>query len=248
MSVKNPNINPTARVHPHADLEETARVGHASVIDADVELEHFVRIGRYTQIHTGAKIREGVLVGDESRVGSYSTITGPSYIGNNVTVGPEVTIDSGAVIFNGAQVCPNKVKSVSSDGRSLAGSVTVGPHVLLHDEVELGFRAIVPTQRTIASLGNLGSKNRVITIYGSDAGPRYSIGCQIGEPFSSIKSNVEKAKHTSPGSAGTYAPYLSVMNEIGTIVQNAYDAESKLVSELLAERDLLGLGFDRNEQ
>lgn len=208
----NTHISPLAFIDPTATLAPDVRVGAAAHISADVH------------------ISAGTAIGELAWVGEYSVI------GTGVTIGPKVRIGCGALILDRAKICPNNVLSVSSDGRTLLDNVTIGHSVLLHDEVELGAGAIIPNQRTIAMIGNFGSKNRVVTIYGSDAGPCYSIGCQIGVHLSVFKSNVASSYMTSSESAATYAPYLDTFQQIGCVVQAAYDTAASQVADLKARR------------
>lgn len=120
--------------------------------------------------------------------------------------------------------------------------VAVGPRVLLPDEVELGNDAMVPTQGTIVAIGHFGSKGRIVTIYGSDEGPRFSIGCQAGKTFREIKHNVTHNTHTTRASANSYRRFLPVFSKIGRVVQKAYDREGGLIEELRSQRDASGIG------
>lgn len=188
--------------------------------------------GRGIYIGERADIGDFGYLGTNSTVGDGTRIEADFWIGPNVTIGPNVIIGAKALILNGAKICPNPVKSVSSDGRELGSWITVGKKVLLHDEVELGDCAMVPTQRTIATIGNLGAKNRVVTIYGSQDGPLFCVGCCIGFSYDEIVKDINK---DTSKSAATYRPYLDVFNQIGKIVQTAFDKEAKLVDELLTQ-------------
>jgi carbonic anhydrase/acetyltransferase-like protein (isoleucine patch superfamily) len=195
-------------------------------------------------ISDNAVIGGDVFLGYGCKVGEMSDIADYSRLGSDVIVGPDVTIYPAALILAGTQVCPNPVRQHSSDARKLLSFVTIGEEVLLHDEVELGLSAIVPNQRTIAMIGNLGSNNRVVTIYGSDEGPRFSIGCQIGVDYDTVCSRVAGHTETDAPSASTYDPYLGIFNAIGAVVQTAYDREANLVAELKALRAELDMPFN----
>lgn len=218
MSQNHPNVSPFAEVNWPNLLSTTTSVGNGSKIFGLVATEEGVVIGRSTQI------------------------AGPAFIGEGVRIGPKVRIDEGAMILEGARICPDDVSSRSSDARTLGPNVSVGPCVSLHNEAELGPRAIVPTQRTVACIGNFGTKNRVVTVYGSLDGPRYSIGCQIGVSLHEIEDNVNDSTNTSAQSAATYLPYLPVFRSIGSNVQQAFDREQPLVDEMIARRTELGFG------
>lgn len=192
-------------------------------------------------VQPGANICDSATIKSGSHIGRGTQIGEQTYIDGGVTIGPRVIISRFVLVMERARICPNNVLSVSSDGRSIGANSSIGPGVLLHDEVEIGAYAIIPTQRTIAHLGNLGSKNRVVTVYGSDYGPRYSIGCQIGIDFDDFICRVAKSTSTVTESSSTYVPYLNVFNDLGSVVQTAYEQESGLVDEIREMRDELQL-------
>lgn len=179
---------------------------------------------------------------DESAIISpRASVHEPGVIEAGVVVGPNVYIDGGVLLMQGAVVCPNDVRSVSSNGRQLEGNVTVGPGVLLHDEVELGYGTIVPTQDCIAHIGSFGAKNRVITIHGSDIGPLYSLGCHVAVEYDKLKHEIRRAHHSSNDSAASYKRFVEVFGYIGDTVQRAYLKEEGLVREIKDRRKSLGL-------
>lgn len=199
-------------------INPTAQFGNGVEIARDVSIGPDVRIGKNVKVKSSALIGFGSVICDRA------------------TIGPSVIIRSGCLILQDAKVCPGKVRSSSTDGRKIMSDSTIGEGVKLHDEVELDENAIVPNQNTITHLGYFGSKNRVVTIYGSDEGPRYSIGCQIGRTFNQIRANIDDNTHTTRSSADTYVPYLDVFNSIGAQVQNAYDDSRSQIDELMAMR------------
>lgn len=208
-----------------------------SRIAPSASIEHPFSIGRNSSIASGVTVGSGGSIGNSCRIHREAVIAQGCDIRNGVIIGARVRIGRNVLLLNGAKVCPNDVRSRSSDARKLLDFVTIGKSVLLHDEVEIGEGAVIPTQRTIACIGNLGSKNRIVTIYGSDLGPRYSVGCQIGVDYDQLSGNVGAHSYTTAQSADTYAPFLPVFQEVGLIVQRAYDGESALVAEMLAMRN-----------
>ena len=212
------------KIHPTAEVIDPELIGDGSVIKRGAELDAGVSIGVNT------------IVGREVCIGTGSDV------GSDVVIGPRVRIGRKTLIMDSVIICPNNVKSVSSDGRKIGNRNSIGFGVLLHDEVELADEAIVPTQRTIVSIGNLGVKNRVVTIYGSGHGvPLYSIGCQVGVRFERIEANIARQANTTLESASTYTPFLPTFLEIGAVVQRAYEQESNAIEELLAARREYGL-------
>lgn len=204
-------------------------IGYRSCVDTRTSLDTSITIG------------DDVMVGQGVKIGAHSDIQDGSVLCDEVTVGPHVTIFPSVLIMAGASICPDEVTQHSTNARELYNGVSIGPGVFLHNEVALDSGAIVPTQRTIIHIGNLGSKNRVITIYGAEEGPLFSVGCQIGVPHGVLKSNVATSAHTSHESAQTYAPYLNTFQELGSVVQRAYDGEKALIDEIIAMRQELGL-------
>lgn len=224
------------------EVAECARIGDRAIIGEGVQIGKKTKIGdrtvigEDTQIGKKAKIGEGVIIGDKVRIAEECDIQANTVIMPNVVIGKEVCIGEGVLIMAKAQICPNSVESESSNARLILDNASIGPEVKLDDEVEIGVDAIIPTQQTIANIGKFGAKNRVVTIYGSEYGPRYSIGCQIGEDFRAIKMRILSSKDTMPESAATYHPYLGVFEEIGSIVQHAYEKEDKLIDEIQSLR------------
>lgn len=228
--MSHPNVSPLALVAPSARFDESVKIRDHVLIEPDVYLD------------SGVNLEEGVSIGASTVVGSNTSIYRYSAIGRGVVIGPDVYIDSEVLIMDDAQICPNPINLThSSDARRLMDGVSIGPGVLLHDEVELGYHAIVPTQRTIAHLGHLGAKNRVVTIYGDDEGPLISVGCQIGVTLRTLEQRVATAAATLTDSANTYKPFLTAFSEIGQAVQQAYEKEAPLVQEIKAVRAELNL-------
>lgn len=210
-------------------IAQTARVYPSTKIADSAEIRGMAEIGR------------DVVIGSRSKIGNNTIIGEGSVIGENVTVGPYVKLGLGVLIMDGAKICPSFVRSGSKNARELLNGVTIGNGVFLHNEVEIGQGAIIPTQRTIACLGNFGSKNRVVTVYGSDKGPLYSIGCQIGVPYEHFEDHVARATFTVQSSADTYRPFLHIFASVGEVVQEAYNGEAQTVQMLKVRRDEIGM-------
>lgn len=230
-------VSSTARISG-----ESVQIGRNSYIGDGAYIEDHVTVGDYVAIGPEVQIFDHTTIGDDVRIGKGTLIGGRTYIGTKAVIGAGTNVGRGALILEGAKVCPDAVLSGSSDARTLQMNVSIGPGVFLHNEVELGGGAVVPTQRTIASLGNLGAKNRVITIYGSDAGPLVSLGCQIGETLDVIRARVGAQTNSSAASAATYQPYLPIIEQIGLVVQRAYEIEAGLVGEIqVMRKELVGI-------
>jgi carbonic anhydrase/acetyltransferase-like protein (isoleucine patch superfamily) len=193
---------------------------------------------------SGALIRDYAHISSEANIGEDTSIGLHTFIGANVLIGPRVMIEGKCLIKEDAIICPNDVVSKSSNARQIDSGTIVGPGVYLHDEVELASEAIIPTQGTIVSIGVFGTKHRVVTIYGNDEYPRYSIGCQKGVDFRTFKDRVKDNLQTTPESASTYRPFVESCRQLGYVVQKAYHRETKLIEELRAEHEEL-FGFLR---
>ncbi len=211
------------RVHPESNVHPTA------------------------SIHDTATIMKGASVGPNSSVGAMSVVNSAAELSWDVHVLERVTVGAGVVVghatlfMHGAKICPDYVNRHSSDARKVSPMSTIGLGVDLHNEVELGPGAIVPSQRTIMHIGHFGSKNRVVTIYGSELGPRFSIGCQVGVDLDTIRDRVANNSVSSPSSAGTYTPYLPMFDAVGRQVQDAYNQERDTIEYLMEYRQKLGL-------
>jgi len=237
-------------------MSVTAEIGEGSAFLEPI-MPHgaFLTVGRSCAIGAGVTFGDFVTVQDAVTIGANSSIghrvtfrsgaqvESGAHIESGVVIGPRARIGKDALILNGAQVSPHDVTSMSSNARQLEHAVTIGKGVLLDDEVELGAYAVVPTQRTIAAIGKFGDKNRVVTIYGSSDGPRYSIGCQMGMPFGIISQRVKDSENTNDGSAMTYRPFLDIFSQVGLVVQKAYDNEANYVAELMEMRRVLGMEY-----
>lgn len=198
-------------------------------------------------IHPGriagdAVIGNGSLVLANVKIGYGTIIDSKALILPNVTIGPRVRIGRAALLMTGARVCPDDVADKSSNARELGHGVTIGENVVLDNAVEIGDGAIIPAQNTIATIGKFGDKQRTVTIYGSDDGPRFSIGCNIGVDLGLIKEHVAGATYTSVSSASAYDPYIGVFESIGKVVQEAYRDNHTLIDEIRQFR--LDVGLD----
>ncbi len=214
-----------------ARIDETAYVSSCATVEA------------FANIKPGVKVQPDAHIGQHVWIGHDSTIGLGSYIDAGVVIGPNVTVSNLTLIMAGATICPDDVSKHSTAAREIGAGASVGPKVLLHNEVELGEGAIVPTQRTITHIGNFGKKNRVITIYGSTDGPLFSLGCHVGRSFEEIKTAVTDNEHSTDESAATYVPYLPIFNEIGKAVQEAYAKETNLINEMLHIRAERQMGY-----
>jgi uncharacterized glyoxalase superfamily protein PhnB len=92
------------------------------------------------------------------------------------------------------------------------------------------------------TLGPLGASKRVMTIHGSDDGPRYSAGCQYSDDWEQMENRIRHATGTTQESAAHYRSYLDagVLQRIGDIVQRYYEAQADQVKALRDRAVALG--------
>ena len=223
------SIHPTVIICPGAVVDPTARVRQ------DVYIGYGANVGEYACIY------DGTTVSDRAEVGAYTTVREDSLIERDVIIGSDVKLGKEALIMADAKICLDTVTTKSSNARELLGGVSIGPGVILHNEVELGFHAIVPSQRAIAHVGGFGKKNRVVTVYGSDNGPRYSVGCQLGIDWPTFQRRVVGSEATQSSSAETYLPFFGAFTAMGAAVQKAYEKETVLVDEIKDRRQAEGM-------
>lgn len=183
-----------------------------------------------------ANFKGPLILGDISRIGDvvvgrycelddYAVIEDASYLGEQVELEDNVRVGHHTTLFNGVRVGAES---------TLLDRVIIGPGVKLSRETQLGNGTIVPSAKTIMSLGRLGTSERNITIHGSDDGPCYStgLGCQYSVRWERFHDRIMRAEHTSKDSADHYREYLDILQSIGDIVQRHYQAESGLIQDL----------------
>lgn len=183
----------------------------------------------------------GVLIMDNVRIGHETIIGKGAVIMSDVVIGPRVRIGTEALLLSGALICPDDVDDRSSNAREIGDFVTIGSGVVLDNAVELGMGAIIPAQDTIITMGKFGDKRRTVTLYGTDSGPRISVGCNVGVRLEEIRKNVQAHSFTTTASANAYAPYLEIFRTIGKTVQTAYLDHNKTVKELKKLRREIGM-------
>jgi UDP-3-O-[3-hydroxymyristoyl] glucosamine N-acyltransferase len=115
--VVEPGIDPTARIHPSAEIGEDARIESGAVVGAGAE------IGARCHIAHNAVIGPGVILGDDASVGANSCVS-HAILGHSVRIASCVTIGSEGFGFIPG---PNGPFRMLQLGR-----------VLIEDEVEIG--------------------------------------------------------------------------------------------------------------
>lgn len=170
----------------------------------EVKIGHVESIGAYAQIGDGADISFGVNLGTEC------------IIGMDCKVGSFALLGSRSVMLR---------DSTLGSMSSVRERVVIGKEVAIPFGSQIDSGMVIPSQETITTLSNFGGKRRVVTIHGSEDGPRFSIGCQDSVSWLRISERINKAIDTVDTSAAHYRKYLDVFNAVGLLVQNAFDAD-----------------------
>jgi acetyltransferase-like isoleucine patch superfamily enzyme len=125
-------IDPTARVHGTADLEDDVSVGSGTSIWHRAQVRTGARIGRDCVIGRDAFIDEGVTIGDQVKIQNAALVY------HGVTVGDGVFIGPGAILTNDRH--PRAMTATGDLAR--AADWTVSPIHLAHGS-SIGAGAIV---------------------------------------------------------------------------------------------------------
>lgn len=168
-----------------------------------------------------------VRVGPRCMLGNRAHILNGAYLDEHVIVGPGADIEFRARVFRGTKIGAFAI---------LSTDVVIGPDVDIPAGSQIGTGMIIPSPKTIAILGSVGNSHRIMTIHGSDDGPRYSAGCQYSDSEAVFFDRIANSVDTSPESAQHYQEFLDagVIQTLGRIVQAHYDAAvaSGLVAQL----------------
>jgi hypothetical protein len=190
---------------------------------------------RYDRI-IGGQSTEGLDISPTANFAGKLTIGASVHIGEDVAVGNEVVLDNayldhGVQIGDEARIEDATILAGALIGRAalLRAGVIVAPGVLIPAGAQIGEHMVIPSQRTVAVLGPLGTSNRTMTIHGGPDGPYYSAGCQDSDDRVTIEQRIRHHTGTSPESAAHYEQYwdAGVIPAIGAIVQGYYEADER---------------------
>lgn len=168
---KEVKIDPTAIVHPTAELDEGVSVGPYSVVGEDV------RIGRGTKLYSHVVVGDWTTIGQNTTVFQFASVGAPpqdlaykgerteTVIGDNNVIREFVTIHRGTAKDKGRTVCGDNNlfmnyvhiahdcvvgnNVIVANGATLAGHVTIENHAILgglvpvHQYVRIGSYCIV---------------------------------------------------------------------------------------------------------
>lgn len=140
------SIDPTARVHPSADLEPGVTVGPGSSVWHRAQLRTGARIGAECVVGRDAFIDEGVTLGDRVKIQNGALVY------HGVTVEDGVFIGPGAILTNDRY--PRAITATGALAR--AADWTIGT-VLLQHGCSIGAGAIVVAGSTVGSFATVGA-------------------------------------------------------------------------------------------
>lgn len=96
-------------VHPRANINRHANIGHGCMIGPGVGISVEVQIGESTHIQEYTVIGHDARIGSWCQINSHCTIAGGARIGNFVTIHPNCVVTNRAVIGDGVTVAPGSV-------------------------------------------------------------------------------------------------------------------------------------------
>lgn len=139
-------IDPSARIHPTADLEEGVTVGPRSSVWHQAVVRTGATLGSDCVIGRTAFIDEGVVLGDRVKVQNGALVYHGATVEDGVFIGP------GAIITN-----DRRPRSITPDGQlARAADWTVTPTVLRHGS-SLGAGAVVVAGNDLGRFSMVGS-------------------------------------------------------------------------------------------
>ena len=139
-------IDPSARVHPSADLEDGVAIGPRTSVWHRAQLRNRVRIGADGVIGRDVFIDEGVVLGDRVKVQNNALLY------HGLTVGDSVFIGPGAILTNDRY--PRAVTSGGDLARD--GDWQVAP-IDLREGCSIGAGAVVIAGTTIGAWATVGA-------------------------------------------------------------------------------------------
>ncbi|MEO7664830.1 MAG: acyltransferase [Candidatus Limnocylindrales bacterium] len=139
-------IDPTARIHPTADLEDGVSVGSGSSVWHRAQVRAGASIGRECVIGRDAFIDEGVAIGDRVKIQNGALVY------HGVTVEDGVFIGPGAILTNDRY--PRAITATGDLAR--ADDWTVSPIVLRHGS-SIGAGAVVVAGTEVGAFATVGA-------------------------------------------------------------------------------------------
>jgi UDP-3-O-[3-hydroxymyristoyl] glucosamine N-acyltransferase len=128
-----------SRIHPGADVDETARIGEDTTIWHLAQIREDASLGRECIIGRGAYVGPGVRIGDRVKLQNYALVYEPAVIEDGVFIGPA------AVLTNDTYP-----RSVDTDGRLKRADDWAAHGVVVREGAAIGARAVIVAGRTPA--------------------------------------------------------------------------------------------------
>jgi UDP-2-acetamido-3-amino-2,3-dideoxy-glucuronate N-acetyltransferase len=127
-----------SRVHPGADVDETAQIGEDTTIWHLAQIREDASLGRGCIVGRGAYVGPGVRIGDHVKLQNYALVYEPAVLEDGVFIGPA------AVLTN--DLYP---RSVGTDGRLKRPDDWAAQGVIVKEGAAIGARAVVVAGRTV---------------------------------------------------------------------------------------------------
>jgi UDP-2-acetamido-3-amino-2,3-dideoxy-glucuronate N-acetyltransferase len=161
-------IDPTARIHPTADLEADVSVGPGTTVWHHAQIRRGARIGRDGVIGRDVFIDESVTLGDRVKIQNRALVY------HGVTIADDVFIGPGAILTN-----DRRPRALNADGGlARASDWTVSP-IRIAAGASIGAGVIVVAGRDVGSFALVGAGS-VVT---HDVPPH---GLVVGNPARQI--------------------------------------------------------------
>jgi hypothetical protein len=168
----------------------------------------------------GARVVGAAIFGDRARLGERS------YVGDGAHIGPYAWVGENSIVLAGAHI----------GSLAIIGSGTVvGENVVLPNGAYVGPDVVVPSSETVMILGEFGPSRLIMTVYGSNDGPRCSLGQHTGESLQMMADRITHRVEVAGADAQVVERYLGVIPLIGFAVQGYYDAQRDTVNALFEE-------------
>ncbi len=201
-----PSIDPTAIIHPTAQVDETAQIGPYVIVEAEA------KIGPRGWIAAHAVIGKGVVIGTDCRIGASATVS-HAILGNRVVLFPGVRIGQDGFGF-ATTMTPTGPRHIS---------VPQLGRVVIEDDVEIGANACVDRGSAQDTVVGAGTRidNLVQIGHNVRIGRCCVIVAQVGisgsavlEDFVALAGQVGVAGHLRIGRAARVAGQAGVISDL----------------------------------
>ena len=140
-----------ARIQPHADVAESARLGEGTTIWHLAQVRENAVLGENCIVGRGAYVGTGVVMGDNCKLQNYALVYEPAVLGDGVFIGPA------AVLTN-----DHYPRSVTPDGALKRGDDWEAVGVTIKSGASIGARAVCVAPVTIGEWALVAAGSVVI--------------------------------------------------------------------------------------